>query len=175
VVTTPRVVAKRMEIRSVLHDRNVNTRIDHLEKLSRAELRTLWGKEFSEEPPATLGRDVLMLGIAYARQERRYGGIAKPIARELERLFARVLRGEAVGGTEPLKTPLPRAGTVLVREWRGITHSVTVVEGGFLWNGKNYRSLSAIAHSITGTKWNGPRFFGMRDTNDGNSRDPHGS
>ena len=173
-VTTPRVVAKRMEIRSVLHDRNVNTRIDHLEKLSRKELRTLWKKESSEEAPTTIWRDILLLGIAYARQERRYGGIAKPIARELERLFARVLRSEATGGTESLKTPLPRAGTVLVRKWRGTTHNVTVVEGGFLWNGKTYRSLSAIAHAITGTKWNGPRFFGMRDTKDGNPRDPHG-
>lgn len=154
------------------HDRSMNNRIDHLEKLTRAELRTLWKKEFSEEAPTTLGRDVLMLGVAYARQERRYGGLAKPIVRELERLFARVLCGEAVGGTEP-KTPLPRAGTVLVREWRGITHNVTVVDGGFLWNGKTCRSLSAIAHAITGTKWNGPRFFGMRDTKDGNPQDSH--
>lgn len=171
-MTTLCVVAGRREIRGVPHVRNINNGIDHLEKLTRAELRTLWKKEFSEEAPTTLGRDVLMLGIAYARQERRYGGLAKPIARELERLFARALRGEA-DATKPLKTSLPRAGTVLVGEWRGITHSVTVVDGGFLWNGKTCQSLSAIAHSITGTKWNGPRFFGMRDTKDGNPRDSH--
>jgi hypothetical protein len=58
--------------------------------------------------------------------------------------------------------PLPRAGTILVREWRGVTHHVTITEDGFLWNGKAHQSLSAIARAITGTKWNGPRFFGMR-------------
>src|SRR5262245_49648341 len=119
----------------MVHHRNVSTRIDHLGKLSRAELRVLWEKEFSEKAPATLGRDVLALGIAYARQERRYGGLAKPVARELERLWAQVLRGEAASGTEPRRAPLPRTGTILVREWRGATHHVTVADDGFLWNG----------------------------------------
>lgn len=159
----------------MLHHRNVSTRIDHLEKLSRAELRTLWEKEFSERAPTTLGRDVLLLGIAYARQEHRYGGLSKPVARELERLLAKVLRGEAAGGSKPFRPPLPRTGTVLVREWRGTTHNVTVVEGGFLWSGRTYRSLSAIAHAITGTKWNGPRFFGMREIKDRVPEDSRGS
>ena len=60
-------------------------------------------------------------------------------------------------------TPLPRNGTVLVREWGGVTHHVTVVADGFLWNGKTYPSLSSVARTITGTNWNGPRFFGMRE------------
>ena len=147
----------------MLHHRNPNTRIDRLNRLSRAELRVLWEKEFAEKAPATLGRDILALGIAYARQECRYGGLAKPVARELDRLFTRVLRDN---GTESPRTPiapLPRTGTVLVREWRGTTHHVTVVDDGFLWNGKTHRSLSAIARAITGTTWNGPRFFGMRE------------
>ena len=65
--------------------------------------------------------------------------------------------------TEQPKRPLPRTGTILVREWRGTTHHVTVVDDGFLWNGKTHRSLSSIARAITGTNWNGPRFFGMRE------------
>jgi hypothetical protein len=139
---------------------NVDEGIDQLERLSRAELRTLWAQEFAERPPASLGRDILALAIAYARQERRYGALAKPIARELDRLLARVLRD---GGTpQPVTMPLPRAGTILVREWRGVTHHVTVMKDGFLWNGIVHQSLSAIARAITGTKWNGPRFFGMR-------------
>jgi len=137
-----------------------NTRIDHLERLSRAELRVLWEQEFAEKPPASLGRDILALAIAYARQERRYGGLARPVAKELDRLLARVLRdGET---PQPNRIPLLRAGTILVREWRGVTHHVTITDDGFLWNGKNHQSLSAIARAITGTKWNGPRFFGMR-------------
>jgi Protein of unknown function (DUF2924) len=145
----------------MLHDQN--TRIDHLERLPRAELRILWEQEFAEKAPASLGRDILALAIAYARQERRYGGLAKPVARELERLLARVLRDGDT--TQPTAMPLPRAGTILVREWRGVTHHVTITEDGFLWNGRTYQSLSAIARAITGTKWNGPRFFGMRKVN----------
>ena len=160
----------------MLHHRNVNIKIEYLERLSRAELRILWEREFAEKPPPSLGRDILALGIAYARQERRYGGLAKPVARELDRLLARVLRDGATDGSQPpTTTPLPRTGTILVREWHGALHHVTVVEGGFLWNGKTYRSLSSTARAITGTKWNGPRFFGMREvknkaseTRDGN-------
>jgi Protein of unknown function (DUF2924) len=104
-----------------------------------------------------------LLGIAYARQERRYGGLAKPVAKELDRLSACVLRGSAADAPPLPTTPLPRTGTILVREWQGTTHHVTVTDDGFLWNGKPHRSLSSIARAITGTKWNGPRFFGLRD------------
>jgi hypothetical protein len=147
----------------MLHHSNVNTKIDHLHRLSRAELRVLWEREFAEKAPATLGRDILALGIAYSRQERRYGGLAKPVARELDRLLTRVLRNSGTDAPMAPTTPLPRTGTVLVREWRGTTNHVTVVEDGFLWNGKTHRSLSSIARAITGTTWNGPRFFGMRE------------
>src|SRR6516225_7241796 len=98
--------------------------LEDFENLSRAELRALWTAELAEEPPPTLGRDVLALGIAYVRQERRYGGLAKPAAKGLDRLLARALGN----GDDPPKLPagpLPRAGTILVREWRGITHHVT--------------------------------------------------
>jgi Protein of unknown function (DUF2924) len=71
-------------------------------------------------------------------------------------------------------TSLPRNGTVLVREWQGATHHVTVVNDGFLWNGSTYRSLSGIARAITGTNWNGPRFFGMREVNDKEGEKSHG-
>jgi hypothetical protein len=133
-----------------------------LDCLSRSELRTLWTQELGEHPPATLGRDVLALAIAYARQERR-GGLSKPVARELDRLFDQTLRGDRTGKAAILTVLLPRRGTILVREWQGASYHVTVVDGGFLWNGKIYRSLSGIARAITGTSWNGPRFFGMRD------------
>ena len=147
----------------MLRHRNASTRIDHLGKLSRAELRVLWEREFSEKVPATLGRDILALGISYARQERRHGGLAKPVAKELDRLLARVLRDDEPGVPKPATTTLPRTGTILVREWRGTTHQVTVVDDSFIWNGTTYRSLSSIARAITGTNWNGPRFFGMRE------------
>jgi hypothetical protein len=158
----------------MLHHRNVSTRIDHLGKLSRPELRVLWQREFSEKAPTTLGRDILALGIAYARQERRHGGLAKPIAKELGRLLARVLRDDGTGAPKPATTVLSRTGTVLVREWRGTTHKVTVVDDSFIWNGTTYRSLSSIARAITGTNWNGPRFFGMREGDSKASEARHG-
>jgi hypothetical protein len=148
---------------SMLRHRNGDIEIDSLEQLSRVELRVLWEKEFAGKPPRALGRDILALGIAYARQERSYGGLARPVAKELDRLLARVLQDEAADAAKAAISPLPRAGTILVREWRGTTYRVTVVDDGFLWNGKTHQSLSSIARAITGTNWNGPRFFGMRE------------
>jgi Protein of unknown function (DUF2924) len=147
----------------MLRHRSVSIDIEHLEQLSRAELRVLWEREFAGKAPRTLGRDILALGIAYARQERRCGGLARPVAKELDRLLARVLRDEATDVPKAAISLLPRTGTMLVREWRGTTHHVTVVDDGFLWNGKIHQSLSSIARAITGTNWNGPRFFGMRE------------
>jgi hypothetical protein len=144
----------------------LNVDIQGLDRSSRSELRSLWTQELRDQPPATLGRDILALEIAYARQERRRGGLTKPVLRELDRLLEQALRCDRAESSAALSTPsLPRTGTVLVREWQGTTHHVTIVNDGFLWNGSTYRSLSGIARAITGTKWNGPRFFGMRNAN----------
>jgi hypothetical protein len=148
--------------------------LDDLNRLSRANLRALWEQELGDKAPATLGRDVLALAIAYGRQERLYGGLARPVANELDRLLDRVLREGGTKGRQVPTTPLPRIGSVLVREWQGTTHHVTIVNDGFLWNGETYRSLSSIARAITGTKWNGPRFFGMREVN-GRKSETHGA
>ena len=144
------------------HDGDVIIDLENLEHLSRAELRTLWAAVLAEKPSPSLGRDILALGIAYAWQERRFGGLSRPVAKELDRLLARAL-GDGNDRPELATKPLPRAGTILVREWQGTTHHVTVTDDGFLWNGKPHRSLSSIARAITGTTWNGPRFFGLRD------------
>jgi hypothetical protein len=144
---------------------SLDLKLDDLNQLSRAELRALWTQEFGDKAPATLGRDVLALAIAYGRQERLYGGLTKPVANELDRLLGRVLREAGAKGRAVPTIPLPRTGTVLMREWQGTTQQVSVVNDGFLWKGQTYRSLSSIAHAITGTKWNGPRFFGMREEN----------
>jgi Protein of unknown function (DUF2924) len=157
------------------HDRNVSIEINNLEQKSRAELRVLWEREFAGKAPASLGRDILALGIAYARQERHYGGLTRPVVKELDRLLARVLRDEATDAPMSLTSPLPRTGTILVREWRGTTYQVAVVDEGFLWDGKSHRSLSSIARAITGTNWNGPRFFGMREVKAAKPEAHHGS
>lgn len=148
-----------------MNERGRDLEVDIHDRQSRSELRALWTQELGERPPATLGRDVLALGIAYARQERRQGGLSNPVARELTRLFEQVLRGDRTEMPTARTAPLPRSGTILVREWQGTTHHVTVGDKGFLWNARTYRSLSRIARAITGTNWNGPRFFGMREMN----------
>src|SRR6266516_1996657 len=111
------------------HHRDVIIDLENLGQLSRAELRTLWTEVLAEKPPPSLGRDILALGIAYARQERRYGGLSRPVAKELDRLLARAL-GDGSGTPELPTKPLPRAGTILVREWQGTTHHVTVADDG---------------------------------------------
>jgi hypothetical protein len=135
-----------------------------LGKLPRSKLRDLWRHELGETPPGCFGRELLALGIAYARQEHRYGGFRKSSIREIDRLFARALAGSMGQGASP---PVGRPGTILVREWQGTKHHVTVVADGFVWNGRTHSSLSGIAQAITGTKWNGPRFFGLREAHDG--------
>ena len=158
---------------------DLNIDLETLERSSRDELRALWTQELGDKPPQSVGRDVLALAIAHARQERQYGGLPKSVARELDRLFDRALpasngsAGRDGTGTRGSvhkrigQSPkLTRPGTVLVREWQGTIHHVTVMADGFLWNGRAHNSLSGIARAITGTKWNGPRFFGMREPND---------
>jgi Protein of unknown function (DUF2924)/Protein of unknown function (DUF3489) len=96
--------------------------INNLEQKSRAELRVLWEREFAGKAPPSLGRDILALGIAYARQERHYGGLTRAVVKELDRLLARVLRDEGTDAPKSPTSPLPRTGTILVREWRGTTY-----------------------------------------------------
>jgi hypothetical protein len=160
---TLRSVAHPPKKTAVRHSHD--SKLDELNRLSRAGLRTLWAQELGDKPPATLGRDILALAIAYGRQERLYGGLTKPVANELDRLLDRVLRNGGTKGPGAPATQLPRTGTVLVREWQGTAQHVTIVNDGFLWNGETHRSLSSIARAITGTKWNGPRFFGLREVN----------
>ncbi len=157
------------------HSHDLKLEIEELDRLSRAELRALWTQELDDRPPASLGRDVLALAIAYTRQERLYGGLTRAVANELDRLLNRVLGDSAAKRPQAPTALLPRTGTILVREWQGTTYQVTIVNDGFLWNGQTHRSLSSIARAITGTKWNGPRFFGMREVSSkrrGSRRDP---
>jgi hypothetical protein len=148
--------------------------IDTLDRCSRAELRLHWKTLLGEVAPACLGRDVLALGVAHTLQERRYGGLSKPVAKELERLLAGVLEDGKGKDSHSSSPPLPRTGTVLVREWQGTSHHVTIVDDGFVWNGETHRSLSGIARAITGARWNGPRFFGMRERSTNTTESRHG-
>ena len=149
--------------------------LEQVKHLSRGELRTRWAQELGAAPPTMFGRDILGLGLAYARQERLQVGLRGSLIRELDWLLDRALRD--VSKLVPqASVALPRAGTILVSEWQGTTHHVTVVDDGFVWNGQTHASLSSIARAITGTKWNGPRFFGMRESKGSRVEEPrHGA
>jgi len=132
-----------------------------LRTLPIAQLKQQWRELFDKEPPP-FNRRYLESRLAYRIQELAYGGL-KP--ETIERLQA--LADELDGDPSRLRRRAPKgrpiAGTQLVREWRGFEHRVTVTGDGFLHDGKPYKSLSAIARAITGTRWNGLVFFGLKN------------
>jgi hypothetical protein len=119
---------------------------------------------FGALPPKGFTKDIIARMIAYRIQEEAFGGLDK----ETVRLLDRLAQGEK---PSELNRRL-KAGTVLVREYLGERHTVTIVPDGFLWADKTYSSLSVIAQAITGTKWNGPRFFGLRMAREPKPKEP---
>jgi hypothetical protein len=141
----------------------IEAEIDHVRSLGLDGLRARWRTMFGATPPAGLTKDLLGRMIAYRIQEEAFGGLDPETIKLLDSLS----RGEKPG-TEPKRRL--KAGTVLVREYQGERHTVTVVPDGFVWRETTYRSLSTIARTITGTAWGGPRFFGLRSAR-GNQED----
>jgi hypothetical protein len=138
-----------------------------LNQLSRCnihELRLRWRRIFAGKPPMAFGPDLLRRSIAYRLQERMYGGISASTRRDL------LLAIRSATSKRSGKLSLPRQikpGSVLIREWKGSAHRVTVLDDGrFLYAQQKYQNLSEIARKITGTRWNGPRFFGLRKPTD---------
>ncbi len=138
-------------------DLEVLRRLEALRDLSPVELRKEWRRLYRSQPPR-LSRDLLVRAIAYRIQELRYGGLSKAASRKLAALRKAHQLGEkiSVEGAQEI-----RVGARLMREWNGRTHMVTVEEECFLYAGRSYRSLSAVARDITGARWSGPRFFGL--------------
>lgn len=129
-----------------------------LSKTSHADLRLAWRRLYKAYPPKSLNRDLLELGVAWKLQERALGGRSAAIKRQLDALADAL---EAKADIAKARRVALRPGARLLREWRGTTHEVVVLEDGFSWRGKHWRSLSLIAREITGTRWSGPRFFGI--------------
>ena len=135
----------------------MNTVAD-LPALDRPALIALWTRTFRSPPPANMSQDMMRRFIAFEIQAKRQGGIAPKTRKALDRASARRDRTPSGRGTAPC-SPIP--GTRLVREWNGTAHHVEITEDGCRWQGRAYRSLSAIAREITGARWSGPRFFGL--------------
>jgi Protein of unknown function (DUF2924) len=121
-------------------------------------LRDEWRRRFRAPPPALRAPDLMRRLLADRIQTEALGR-----DEALERRLAALVRGYGRGETPRAPQPIFRPGTVLVREHQGRTHRVEVLAEGFLWEGGTYKSLSEIARAITGVRWNGPRFFGLRE------------
>lgn len=156
---------------------DVSAEIDRLSALTLFELRDAWKSLHRQSPPMRISRDLLVRGITYKLQERSLGGLSRSILAKLERIQADVDAGASKGDLRKSAPPISlKPGTRLIREWRGVTHTVLVDADGFEWNGQRYRSLTLIAREITGAHWSGPRFFGLRKRAGGSvavSGNPH--
>ena len=156
----------RVKIGAAASDRKqVDIEIAHLRDLDLGAVRARWQTIFRRQPPANLPRHLLFAMIAYSLQAEVFGDLDAETLRLLQRINTAPSKTEITSLTKILAQRQREVspGTILVREWNGQAHRVMVVEQGFAWQGATYESLSKIAQAITGTKWNGPRFFGLRD------------
>jgi hypothetical protein len=147
---------------------SVEDEIAHLRGLELRGLRARWQGVFQRQAPAHLTRHLLFAVIAYQLQAERLGGLDHETKQMLDRTVAKETEpamSVRLASFDQKRTELA-PGTVLVREWDRRSQRVMVMADGFAWNGQTYDSLSKVAFAITGTKWNGPRFFGLRDKED---------
>jgi hypothetical protein len=153
----------RVKVGPALPDRqSLNVEIARLRDLDAGELRASWQTAFRRKPSSHLPRHLMFRMLAYRLQADHLGDLDG----ESRRLLKLASSPEAAGRHAVDRSHNAveiRPGTILTREWNGHMHRVAVLNDGFAWNGKTYPSLSRVAHAITDTRWNGPRFFGLRD------------
>ena len=138
---------------------DLSKRLTRLAELDTAGLRAEWRRLYRSHPPRHIRRDLLVLAIAWKLQEKVHGGLTSAQRRKLAGIAEELKKGGDLSAGPAIRL---KPGLRLVREWRGETHTVLVLEEGFEWNGECRRSLSAIAREITGTRWSGPLFFGLK-------------
>jgi hypothetical protein len=159
-VTTSKANALPRPGEDIGTDGSVVSQLTALQRLSVNELKEKW-EALLGTPAPNNARAFLELRIGYRIQELTYGGVSRETRRTLD-LLADEFEGKVLRKpmAEDARNPLP--GTRLLREWDGIEHTVTVLGNGYDWQGQKYRSLSAVARAITGTNWNGFRFFALQ-------------
>jgi len=138
----------------------ISDKIAKLCTLSRSELLDLWRELYKNAAPPGIRREILVPFLAYRIQENAHGGLKPTALVELRRIARALDRNRT--SNEPLGRPRIKTGTRLFRQWRDHTHEVFVTESGYEYRGDCYRSLSEIARKITGTRWSGPAFFGLK-------------
>ena len=133
--------------------------LDQLYGMNRQELKQFWIERFGSDVPNPRATDLLRRRIAWNLQEEQIGGLSMEMRRRLREL-ANAFERDAEH--KPESRPIMQTGTVLTREWKGRIHTVQVKTEGYQYQGRFYKGLSKIAREITGTRWSGPLFFGLR-------------
>ncbi len=137
--------------------------VAELEALPKDELRQRWAESFKTAPPPRSSREFLQRSLAHRIQEQTLGGLPPRIRKRLTKLVGAFERDPSYA---PAPVPSFKPGTRLIREWKGEIHEVETLEKGFSWRGNRYGNLSKIAREITGTRWSGPLFFGLKKRTD---------
>ncbi len=136
----------------------ISAEIAALASLDIKNLKSRWRALYDTEPPSRISRGLLTRALAYRLQEKEFGGLDSKTRRLLERVADdRTARPQRIAIVR--KAP---SGTLLIREWQGKAHQVTMLDDGVTYRGRRYGSLSEVARLITGTRWSGPLFFGLR-------------
>ena len=131
-------------------DAGLDREVEHLGSLDLEGLRSFWRERYGAPPP-NRSPALLRYMLAWRLQAAALGGMDRATSRALAKTGPVAAEGSELG-----------IGAILARDWQGRRHEVVVIEDGFRWNERSFRSLSAVARAITGTKWNGPKFFGLR-------------
>jgi hypothetical protein len=139
----------------------VADQIAKLRSLPRQQLLELWRHLYRKAAPTGFKRDLMVPFLAYRIQENAYGGLQPSTRSELRRM-ARRMESSTTNSNRQICQPRMKSGTRILRKWRGETHEVVVTESGYEYRGASYKSLSEIARKITGTRWSGPAFFGLK-------------
>src|SRR5712671_5673437 len=136
-----------------------------LEMRGDDELKDRWRSLYATKPPQKIHRSLLIAAVAHRMQEKALGALKSSVRRHL----MQAVNNPATPRLSPHSPSLrPRAGTVLVRDWGGVTHQAQVLEDGILFRTKRYKSLSEVARIITGSRWSGPLFFGLKSAREQN-------
>ena len=148
-------------------NKSLANELAELRELDATALKQRWRGLYRTEAPVRIGQALLLQAVSYRLQEKALGSLKPSIRRLLERTAE-----DHSGRRTPTEAPATKVtpGSVLIREWHGVSHRVTVLADGVMFRGARYRSLSEVARKITGTRWSGPRFFGLKVPAPGSAR-----
>jgi len=139
---------------------DIGNLLKNLPAMNRDALCRQWQECFRKPAPAGVRREILVRILAYRIQEQAYGGLSAQSRRRLDEVASAMSTGDPKAAISNMVSAKP--GTQLIRSWKGKTHTVTIEESDYQYEGRRYRSLSEIARHITGTQWSGPLFFGLK-------------